>query len=129
MHRSTLLLAVALLATAPAARAQSGATTPAVSPAGATPVSFAPAQRSGPDAALRVVGARPVAAAHVDASALEEESSALRRRARFSNSQTLMIVGGAAFIAGALIGDDAGTIVMVGGAAVGLYGLYLYLQQ
>ena len=40
----------------------------------------------------------------------------------------LMIVGGAAFVAGALISGNAGTIVMVGGAAVGLYGLYLYLQ-
>lgn len=40
----------------------------------------------------------------------------------------LMIVGGAAFLAGALISGDAGTIIMVGGAAVGLYGLYLYLQ-
>lgn len=40
----------------------------------------------------------------------------------------LMIVGGVAFLAGAIIGGDAGTIIMVGGAAVGLYGLYLYLQ-
>ena len=43
-------------------------------------------------------------------------------------SSALMIVGGAAFLAGAIIGGDAGTIIMVGGAAVGLYGLYLYLQ-
>jgi hypothetical protein len=39
-----------------------------------------------------------------------------------------MIVGGAAFVAGAIIGDTAGTLFMVGGAAVGLYGLYQYLQ-
>lgn len=42
--------------------------------------------------------------------------------------KTLMIVGGAAFLAGALIGDTAGTAIMVGGAGIGLYGLYLYLQ-
>lgn len=42
--------------------------------------------------------------------------------------KTLMIVGGAAFLAGALIGDTAGTAIMIGGAGVGLYGLYLYLQ-
>lgn len=48
--------------------------------------------------------------------------------ARSSNSTALMIVGGAAFLAGAIISGDAGTIIMVGGAAVGLYGLYLYLQ-
>jgi hypothetical protein len=48
---------------------------------------------------------------------------------RHGNQPTaLMIVGGAAFLAGAIIGGDAGTIIMVGGAAVGLYGLYLYLQ-
>lgn len=45
-----------------------------------------------------------------------------------SNSTALMIVGGAAFLAGAVIGGDAGTIIMIGGAAVGLYGLYIYLQ-
>ena len=39
-----------------------------------------------------------------------------------------MIVGGAAFIAGAVIGKDAGTIIMIGGAGIGIYGLYLYLQ-
>jgi hypothetical protein len=39
-----------------------------------------------------------------------------------------MIVGGAAIVAGAIIGDDAGTIFMVGGAIIGLWGLYNYLQ-
>jgi hypothetical protein len=38
-----------------------------------------------------------------------------------------MIVGGAALIVGAVIGDSAGTIVMLGGAGIGLYGLYLFL--
>jgi len=43
------------------------------------------------------------------------------------NSVALMIVGGAALVVGAVIGDDAGTLVMLGGAAVGLWGLYLFL--
>ncbi len=47
----------------------------------------------------------------------------------FSQPAKLMIVGGAAFIAGAIIRDDPGTIIMVAGAAVGLYGLYLYLNN
>ncbi len=51
------------------------------------------------------------------------------QRRPFGLSQTLMIVGGAAFIAGAIIGDDAGTVMMVAGAGVGLYGLYLYLHE
>ncbi|HEX2780098.1 MAG TPA: hypothetical protein VHM30_11395 [Gemmatimonadaceae bacterium] len=52
----------------------------------------------------------------------------MARRGTGDQATALMIVGGAAFLAGALIRDDAGTIIMVGGAAVGLYGLYLYLQ-
>ena len=43
------------------------------------------------------------------------------------NALALMIVGGAALVIGAVIGDDAGTIVMLGGAGIGLYGLYLFL--
>lgn len=45
-----------------------------------------------------------------------------------SENKALMIVGGAAFIAGALIGGDAGTIIMIGGAGFGLYGLWQYLR-
>jgi hypothetical protein len=53
---------------------------------------------------------------------------ALDVRQQLRRSEALMIVGGAIFLAGAIIGDDAGTIIMIGGAAVGIYGLYLYLQ-
>lgn len=61
------------------------------------------------------------------------ESSALVVNAAATNahlgqSRALMIVGGAALIAGAIIGGDPGTIIMVGGAVIGLYGLYQYLQ-
>ena len=44
------------------------------------------------------------------------------------NATTLMIVGAAALLVGAIVGDDPGTIIMVGGAAIGLYGLWLFLQ-
>jgi hypothetical protein len=47
----------------------------------------------------------------------------------FGQSEILMIVGGATFLVGAVIGDDAGTIIMIGGAAIGLYGLYRFLQE
>ena len=40
----------------------------------------------------------------------------------------LMIVGGAAILIGAVIGGDAGALFMIGGAVVGLIGLYQYLQ-
>ena len=40
----------------------------------------------------------------------------------------LMVVGGAAIVLGALIGDDIGTLFTIGGAVALIYGLYLYLR-
>ena len=37
-----------------------------------------------------------------------------------------MIAGGVLFIAGAIAGGDAGTILMLGGAAAGAYGAFVY---
>ena len=39
----------------------------------------------------------------------------------------LMVVGVGAMIVGALVGDTAGTIIIIGGAGMALYGLYNYL--
>ena len=55
-------------------------------------------------------------------------TSAAQRRAGLGQPVALMVVGGAALLAGLIIGDDAGTVIAVGGALVGLYGLYEYLQ-
>ena len=40
----------------------------------------------------------------------------------------LMVVGGAALIIGAVIGGTAGVLIAVTGAAIGLYGLYNFVQ-
>lgn len=56
------------------------------------------------------------------------EMNAMRKPARGSGVG-LMILGGAALITGAIVGDTPGTIIMVGGAIVGLYGLYVYLDR
>lgn len=40
----------------------------------------------------------------------------------------LMIAGAALFIAGLIVGGDAGTLVAVTGAAIGAYGLYQYFR-
>ena len=48
--------------------------------------------------------------------------------ANLGQARAMMVVGVAALIAGAIIGDTPGTIVMVGGAVIGLVGLYDYLQ-
>jgi hypothetical protein len=45
-----------------------------------------------------------------------------------NQSMALMFVGGAAFLGGLIIDDDAGTVIAIGGLIVGLYGLYNYLQ-
>jgi hypothetical protein len=65
----------------------------------------------------------------LELSTQSEMSSAAAARRPFGTSQTLMIVGGAALLAGAIIGGDAGTVMMVGGAGIGLYGLYLFLRE
>ena len=51
-----------------------------------------------------------------------------RGSAGLGQNEALMIVGGAALLVGAVVGGDAGDIFMMGGAIVGLYGLYTYLQ-
>jgi hypothetical protein len=123
------LLAAALCATAALpARAQLAAAPPlgaATSPAyaaGAPPMVVGPAAAAAP-AALHVTPVRMLSA--------DNEQRALQARARrgFSQSQVLMIVGGAAVVTGLIAGGDAKTILVIGGAGVGLYGLYLYLQD
>lgn len=49
-------------------------------------------------------------------------------RQRTSHNVTLMIVGGAGLVVGSLVGGDAGTVIMIGGGAVLLVGLYRYLR-
>ena len=97
---------MATFAAAPAARGQSSE----------------PFPTSGPTVLAASVALRPDL--RMDASV----PRALDVRQQLRRSETLMIVGGAIFLAGAIIGDDAGTIIMIGGAGIGIYGLYLYLQ-
>lgn len=48
--------------------------------------------------------------------------------ANLGQSRAMMVVGVAGLIVGAIIGGTPGTVIMVGGAVVGLVGLYDYLQ-
>ena len=94
-----------------------------------TPTPTVAAPVSQPDSAVDARGPR-LAAARV---AVHAESTpigappVIQNRGSNRNSVALMAVGGAALVIGAVIGDDAGTLVMLGGAVVGLYGLYLFL--
>lgn len=65
--------------------------------------------------------------AHAITSSRRGAPPLVQRRSSNRNSVALMIVGGAALVIGAVIGGDAGTLVMLGGAGIGLYGLYLFL--
>jgi hypothetical protein len=105
-HLLSVAVVLAAVAAAPTARAQASETQPS-----SGPTILAARAAVQPD--LRMDAAVP---------------PALDLRQRLRRSEALMIVGGAIFLAGAIIGDDAGTIIMIGGAAVGIYGLYLYLQ-
>lgn len=58
----------------------------------------------------------------------ELRMAAAPRRAGYGQPVALMVVGGAALLTGLIIGGSAGTVIAVGGALVGLYGLYEYLQ-
>ena len=64
--------------------------------------------------------------AKVDASTKLNAAPVIRRGA--GQDVALMVVGVGAMIAGALIGDTAGTIIIIGGAAMALFGLYHYLE-
>ena len=64
----------------------------------------------------------PIASAHQDAAA------AMATRKSMGQPVALMIVGGAALLAGVIIGGDAGTLIAIGGVVAGLIGLYQYLQ-
>ena len=73
-------------------------------------------------------------------SALDRPSEAVHRSDRpaaaplpatgqhLGEAKAEMAVGGAAIVVGALIGGDGGSVLMFGGAIVGLYGLWNYLK-
>ena len=94
----------------------------------AAPVPTAPAVASdstpvGPAIATSSVAYRPAASA--DSLATEPQR---RKSQGFGQAGAMMIAGGAAVVIGLVIGDDVGTLIAVGGAVVGLYGLYMYLK-
>ena len=62
----------------------------------------------------------------VDRNAELNAAAQLRRGA--GQDVAFMVVGVGAMVAGAIIGNDAGTIILIGGAALALWGLYNYLE-
>lgn len=87
------------------------------------PVASTPTQPAGPTTASATAGVR--VSRHADA---PMAANPLPRREPTNQNKAMMIVGGAGLLAGAIIGGDAGTIVMLGGAGLGLWGLWKYLE-
>jgi hypothetical protein len=115
--RRFALAALALTAlAAPSADAQIAAT-PASAAQQAVP--------AGPTLERAAVGARPIAQ---QPASLDDAEAAMQSRLRLGQARALMIVGFAAVVIGLLMNNDPGTLIAVGGAVVGLYGLYHYLK-
>lgn len=116
----TALVVLAVLPLHASAQAAFGGSAPVSSsnPAPAARVQAA----AGPTIESAAIGVRFAA---TDAAVDQRRST---RRSGVSRSVVLMVVGGATMVAGSFIDGDAGTIFMVGGAIIGLWGLYTFLQ-
>ena len=119
--RSGVVLCVALMGvTTRAAHAQMATTAQRISLLPAPPNM---AQSSlGPTAVSLSVG--------VQASVPQASTSFVPAASRTGERQSvaLMIVGGASVLVGAVIEGKPGAVFMIGGAVIGLYGLYKYLE-
>lgn len=120
-----IAIGIIALALAPAAGSaqsalQSSNSAFAVSPAPAPAVH----EQKGPTLESAAVGVRS-AATKVDASTSRVRRA---RRSGIGHAGALMIVGGGAMVAGSFMDGEAGTVFLVGGALVALYGLYLLVQ-
>ena len=127
-----LALVAGLLAFAQPARAQDAAVAPATQSAPSltpAPVATAPV-----DATAPAVAAPATTGPTVDASAVgvrhqaDVDAPAAARHGNGGPGTALMIVGGAAILVGIVVGGNAGYAISLGGAVVGLYGLYQYLN-
>ena len=79
---------------------------------------------AGPRLAARQVGVRTQAVMAATSLATPVPQPAISRKRGVAQ----MVIGGVVLVGGAIVGGDAGTIVMLAGLGYGIYGLYLYLQ-
>ena len=84
-----------------------------------------------PNVAPAALGPTPASlSVAVRASAAQTSTTSAPAANRMPQRQSvaLMIVGGAAILVGAVVEGKPGTVFMIGGAVIGLYGLYKYLE-
>jgi hypothetical protein len=103
------------------------ATASSPTPASSNALNWSTAGSANADASTRTTGPTETAVALRMKHAAVDEAAPLPRGGR-ADSKALMIVGLAAVVTGIVVGDDAGTILILGGAGIGLYGLYKYMQ-
>ncbi len=127
MRRSVSHLMIPVLLLSPAS--VQGQTTPDA-PIGtpSRPLMAVPDSAPAPAAQAATIG--PVAGAQMVALRTRTLPAPAPRSPRgdTSENRALMIVGGVGLLVGAVIGGDAGTLVMLGSAGAGLWGLYKFLK-
>jgi hypothetical protein len=134
MRYSTGLAVVALLIAAAPLSAQAAASNDSsatVRDSAAVATSVTPRTSPAPRAGAPALGAPMTGlrtGVHLAETARPLSPNAAATNPHLGQARALMVVGGAALLTGAIIGGDTGTIFMVGGALIGLYGLYQYLQ-
>ena len=121
--RFSLKAVVLTVAVVTAPLSLSAQSTPTPTPAPVNAVTTNDSTPVGPSIASSSVAYHP--AASTDSLSLEPQR---RRSQGMGQAAALMIAGGAGVVVGLIIGDDVGTLIAVGGAVVGLYGLYLYMK-
>ena len=77
-----------------------------------------------PTRANATVGVRAVERERAPAAA----PAPLPFREENSRDVAMMIVGGAGLLVGAIVGGKSGTVIMIAGGALGLFGLWQYLK-
>lgn len=118
-HRSVTTAIAVMLFAAPLAAQSEGAI-------GASPDSVTVAATVVAPAGPTIMNA--TAGIRASASTIAAPTPAPRQDGSVGRNPAMMIVGGVALITGAIIGGDTGTIIMVGGGVLGLYGLWQYLK-
>ena len=126
--RSTLWAACVVALSATAAFGQSDTTLAGADLASrALPTIIAPATPALVETSLATMASS--VEPRLEARAVNADVAAVvRRRAAFGRPAVLMITGGALLVAGLLVDGDASSILIISGAGIGAYGLYLHLQ-
>jgi hypothetical protein len=133
MPRSIPTLAVLMFAlSAPTLASAQSLAAAAASPTLGAPVVWSPAARAMQPADSTMTQAAPLAAARPVA-LLNRSSSEPARAPRVPqssnrNNTALMLVGLATIVVGTVVDGDTGTLLILGGAGIGLLGLYRWLQ-